>query len=148
LAAEPVAGDDLEEIDPEFFLPPTLPVRLANHPHVRRNAEYSYGMMMEITDYPGDEVRYWLFPERTRRDLDETAETTGLPAFATEISPGSDYDRAYKAIFQATLSKFGRSPVVEHHSTHSILRSMGWTILSIKELQKDLLVGTNLKKIT
>lgn len=143
---QPPLDEDLLEIGPDFFLPQNLPVKLASHPHVRRNPEYSYGMMMEITDQPGDEVRYWLFPERPKRDLDDTAETTGLPAFATDISPGADYDRAYSAIFQATRSKSGVTSDKIALSKLETLNSLGWRIFSIAELQNALQIDKPLRK--
>ena len=132
--------DDLREIDPEFFLPSNLPVKLANHPHVRRypEHEHKYGLFVDITSQTGDEIGYWLFPERTRREVDETAETTGLPVFETGSSPGSDYDLAYRAVYQAACSKFGFDHSDEYDAKLKTLEAMGWKIFSIEEVQDTL----------
>lgn len=143
--------DDLAELTPYFFLPNPLPVVLSNHRQVRRHHDHDFGLNVSIErDHTDDETNnntylsYWLLPDEPSGDLVETAETTGLPVFNADVSPGADFDAAYSAIYNAVSIKLGLSNDKIAQRALATLTKMGWQILNVKELQNLLQVRSSL----
>ena len=140
----------LFDLGPDFFVPETLPIEFTNHRHVRRHRDMSFGINVSIevsneSDQPaGHELRYWLFPGRSADDLEETAETTGLPVFNAEASPGKDYDLVFRAVYDSVLfyNSFDNSNRAQ--TSFFTLRKMGWRVMNIEQFQKCLAVSRKL----
>ncbi|MDH3659006.1 MAG: hypothetical protein OEU92_03075 [Alphaproteobacteria bacterium] len=150
-SAEPEEiDDDLYDLDLDFFLPPNIPVKLSRLPHIRRHKEFDYNLTVSIersenTDAAENyRAAYWLFPERPPHELDETAETTGLPVIDAEISPGRDFNLANAALYEAVAFRFGlnRSARAKRHA--ATLMAMGWAILSAPNLQQAMAISQKL----
>lgn len=142
--------DDLADIDPEAFLPRTMPGHFNQLPHVRRHQDNHYGLTVSIEgsaqnkEAEGDDIRYWLFPERPKIDISETAETTGLPILDAKESPGADFDSAYKAIFESARYRLGLSNSRQAKASYATLLTQNWKVLSIMDLQKLLMIDDEL----
>lgn len=142
--------EDLADLEKDFFVPDTLPMILSNHRIVKRMSRQYFGLNVSVESHLDDEktkdthLVYWLFPESPREDLEETAETTGLPVFDAEMSPGSDYDLAYNSIHEAAAHYLGIRN--DHRSLLSLntLLSMKWNIFTILEFQQCLAVASQL----
>lgn len=142
---------DLMELDTSFFVPDILPIALNNHRQVRRHRHQSFSLGVSVEPNSEDDeqslngkLRYWLFPDRPKEDLEETAETTGLPVFEAEISPGRDFDLAYKAIYEAVGHHLGHLKDDHARLSYETLEKMGWKVLRIEEFQQCMLVTKDL----
>ena len=144
---EKTIDEDLLDLGPEFFVPYALPIVLKNHHQVKKHKGYDYGLNVSVEAGPPDlrpvdgRLRYWLFPDHPTSDVEETAETTGLPVFDAEISPGKDFDIAYSAIYEAASVKLQLLSDYRSRLSYNTLRQMGWQILTIEEFQHTLLVS-------
>jgi hypothetical protein len=138
--------EDLMDLGPEFFVPYFLPIVLSSHRQIKRNNNHDFGLNVSVGYNPigknleDYKLNYWLFPDQPRQDLEETAETTGLPVFNAELSPGRDFDIAYMAIYRSALHHLGLTNDQRSRISLNTLRSMGWTIFTIEEFQKQLMV--------
>jgi hypothetical protein len=145
-----LVDEDLADIEPNFFLPESLPIALGNHRQVRKHREqlFSFNVSVEADNEsvrPRDrKLNYWLLPDRPKEGLEETAETTGLPVFDAEMSPGSDFDLAFHAIYEAAMYHLGFSTDARAGLHRDTLEEMGWQILTIDEFQNTLLISKNL----
>ncbi len=144
--------EDLIDVEPSYFLPTSLPIVLNNHRLVRRHRDQNFGLNVSIEPDSesarpkGGRLNYWLFPDRPGGDHEETADTTGLPVFNAETSPGPDYDLAYGAIYEAVMFHLRFSDDDRSRLSFNTLLEMGWHVLSIMEFQKILLVSSDLDK--
>ena len=138
--------EDLTDLEPNFFVPNPLPVVFGSLPRIKRQPDLDFSINVSIepdndSDDPNaSRLSYWLLPDQLKADFNETAETTGLPVFNAEISPGADFDRAYQAVYDAVRFKLGFSHDAVSSASLATLLSMGWRILSIEELQQSLVV--------
>ena len=141
--------NDLADLEPRFFLPSSLPIVLGNNRQVKRHREHTFGINVSIEPALPDaeedfHLAYWLFPDQPKGDLGETAETTGLPVFDAEISPGKDFDLAYRGVYQAASFHLGFSDGKSEQRAFQTLARMGWRILTPKQLQEQLLFNQKL----
>lgn len=146
-AVEQLIDEDLVDLGPEFLLPYSLPIVLNNHRQVKRHHSHEFGLNVTVepdTESPrpiGGRLNYWLLPDHPRGDLEETAETTGLPVFDAEMSPGPDFDLAYTAVYEAVAHHLDVSQDERSRRSHDTLSSMGWKILTIQEFQESFIVS-------
>ncbi len=144
--------DDLIDLDQDFFLPQTLPLRFSSHRYVRSDLDYNLTVSRTDGDQSSElQLSYWLFPERPRRPLDETAETTGLPVFDAEASPGADFDLAFLSVYKTASFHLGLTNDPSAAVTLATLVSRGWSVFTIAQLQRAMLapelVTTNISHI-
>ena len=143
--------DELVDLGPEFMVPYSLPIVLNNHRQVKRHKDYDFALAVSLEPNVdslrpvGGQLNYWLFPDRPRGDLEETADTTGLPYFDAEMSPGTDFDLAYTAVYEAAAFHLGFANDERSKLSLSTLQRMGWRIFTIEEFQKSLNVSNTLR---
>ena len=142
---------DLVQLDTSFFVPDHLPIVLGRHRQVKRHRhqDFSLGVTVEPSfegpnEDLGVKLDYWLFPDRPQDDLEETAETTGLPVFNAEMSPGKDFDLAFNAVYEAVGHHLGHLSDEKSRISLNTLKMMGWQVLSIEQFQTCLLVKEDL----
>lgn len=149
-SSESPIDEDLADIEPGFFLPKSLPVVLSNHRQVRRHRGQDFGLNVSVeADENGmrpldGRLNYWLLPDRPKDSLEETAETTGLPVFDAEMSPGPDFDIAFSAIYEAASFHLGFSKDERSRLSYNTLSGMGWRTLTVEQFQSTLLISKNL----
>jgi len=144
--------DELADLDPNFLLPNPLPIVLSNHRQVRRHTGHKFGLNVSVEKTRSEEassgitLSYWLTPDEPTNDIGQTAETTGLPVFNAELSPGQDFDLAYFSVFRAVSYRLGFSTDEDGWKDLCTLDAMGWNVLTIEELQNCLLISDELRQ--
>ena len=148
--SDDIIDEDLLGIDPSFFLPTSLPIALRHHRLVRRHGGQEFGLNVSV-ESEGDvehstdtTLNYWLFPDRPKDDLEETADTTGLSVFNVEMSPGYDFDLAYNSVFDAVKFHLGLSKSKHSRMCFNTLSRMGWQIMTASQFQACLLASDHL----
>lgn len=145
-------NDELIDLGPEFMVPYSLPIVLNNHRQVKKHQGYDFTLAVSLEpDVDGEQpsrgrLNYWIYSDRPPSHLEETADTTGLPYFDAEMSPGRDFDLAYSAIYEATAHHLGFLKSEQSKESLATLRSMGWEILTVEEFQSNLAVSKKLRR--
>ena len=136
---------DLVDLDPSFFLPDPLPIAFR-----QRYADQDYGVSIQLELAAANErtsnqgLRYWLFPASPEENFDTLKNSTGMPLFNVDTSPGEDFDLAFRSIYQAAAHYLDfRDDDVSRRSLDT-LTHMEWRFLTIEEFQNALLVSQKL----